>query len=443
MPRVIAIALLFTLLARAQDSGKQFKQGEFEIYNEVTRDINAANFPKAIGDLDTWKQKYPDSEYKNDREALYAHAYAGANQPSKSLDAAAPLLARELSSVFPGPAGQPTILRLLYSASWAIAHIPNPGPAELVAGEKAARELAAWEQPLAGVSAATWAEARADMREKATAALVYLAMLPGVQAMAKQPPDCAGADAVYREALSAYPDRSVLSYELGRAIACEAKANPEKAPYAIYEFQRAAAVDPTLGGVRSDPKQIQAYADKLYVDYHGGDEGLDELKQQARRMPLPPAGFSIKSTAEIADEKRAAVEAANPQLALWVKIKAALSQPDGQQYFDNELKGAEVPQLAGKLVEARPACRPRELLVAVVAPESQQSAVAEIQLKLDKALAGKPEPGAPFRWEAVPSAFTSEPFLLTMEAESGKLDGLKTTPCVATSAGRSASQRKR
>src|ERR1019366_6913338 len=34
-------------------------QGEYDIYNEVTKDMVAKNFTKMITDLDTWKQKYP------------------------------------------------------------------------------------------------------------------------------------------------------------------------------------------------------------------------------------------------------------------------------------------------------------------------------------------------------------------------------------------------
>ncbi len=60
--------------ARAQGQGAQAQggqtgappqkkvkdQGEFDIYNEVIKAIAANNFAKAVTDLDTWKQKYPE-----------------------------------------------------------------------------------------------------------------------------------------------------------------------------------------------------------------------------------------------------------------------------------------------------------------------------------------------------------------------------------------------
>jgi hypothetical protein len=436
MRRAIACVLFSIALAAAQDGGKQFRQGEFDSYSKVDKALNSNQFPEAVNAIDAWKQMYPDSEYKDEREALFAQAYAGLNEPAKALDAAMPLLARDLSSVFPGPSGQPVILRLLYSASWAITRIPNPSPEELSAAEKAARELLAWDRPLPGVAADKWAAARADMKDKASAALLYLAMLPGNQAIAKQPPDCAAAEAAYTKALASYPDKSVVSYELARALSCETKDAPDKAAQAIYEFERAAVVDATLGGARSDPRQVQGYADNVYVKFHGSDEGLAGLKQSAKLSPLPPTGFTIKSAADLAEEKRAALEAANPQLALWLRIKTALSQADGGEYFESGLKGAGVPQLQGRLLESRPACRPRELVVGVPLPDSSQALAPEITLKLTKPLSGKPETGQDVRWQGVPSAFNQHPFMLTMDAEPGNIEGLKVVPCGAAPVGR-------
>jgi hypothetical protein len=429
MHKLVVCLLASALMAAAQENGKQFQPKELDAYNTVVKALGSDHFADAITALDAWQQKYPDSAWKDERQALFVQSYAGVNQPAKALDAAVPLLSRDLKSVFSGTTGAPVILRVLYSAAWAIPRLPNPTADELAAAEKAAMELMGWDQPMPGVSDAKWAEARRDMKDKAGAALLYVAMLPGIRAMAKQPPDCATADASYTKALSSYPDKSILSYELGRALTCEAKGAPEKASSAIYEFVRAAQLDPTLGGVRSDPKQVQDYANNVYIKFHGSDEGLGQLRQLTARSPLPPPGFVIKSVAQIADEKRNAFDAANPQLALWMKIRTALLQPDGAQYFEMNLKGTAVPQLTGKLVEARPACRPRELMIAVPAPDSPDPTNAEIMLKLDKPLTGKPEAGQEIRWEGVPSAFTSNPFLLTMETESTKIENLKVTPC--------------
>jgi len=88
--------------------------------------------------------------------------------------------------------------------------------------------------------------------------------------------------------------------------------------------------------------------------------------------------------------------------------------------------------LNGALVDARPACRPKELLVALPMPDTSKPYRAEITVKLDKPLAGQPALDSEFQWQGVAAAFTREPFMLTVNAETAKLDGLKTTPCATT-----------
>ena len=433
--RSVCGLMFMAALASAQaNPEKKLKPGEYDPYNEVVKDVNTANFTKALADLDSWSQKFPDSDFQDERTAFYVQAYDGVNQPAKALDAATRLFSRDLNTVFPGPAGQATVIRLLYGVVWAISHEPNPSAEALGVGDKAAHQLMAYDRQIPGVSAADWQKVRADMNEKAAAALLYMAMQPGLQAMSRQPPDCAAAESAYTRALGAYPDKSVISYELGRALNCEAKDQPAKLSAAIYEFQRAAAIDPTLGDPKSDPKRVPTFADSSYVRVHGSDEGLDQLKQLVRQSPLPPADFRIRTATEIADEKRAEFEKSNPQLALWMKIKGALSDTDGEQYFVTQLKDSAVPQLRGRLIEATPACRPRELTVAVPLPDSQQTLRPEIRLKLDKPLTGKPELNQEFHWEGVPSAFSKDPFLLTMDTDVAKIEGLKTAPCGAATA---------
>ena len=429
MKTLYSIALMAAFCSLAAAAEKQLKPGESEVYREVANDLGAANFPKAMADLETWRMKYPDSDFKDERSALFVQTYAGTNQPAKVLDTAAELLSRDLNTVFTGEASQATIIRVLYNTVWAITQIANPSPVELATGDKAAHQLMDYDQPLPNVSAEKWAEVRTDMRDKAKSALLYIAMLPGIRAMAKQPPDCPAAELAYSKALADYPDKAALSYELGRALNCEAKTIPDKQSPAVYEFLRAATIDATLGDPRNDKKKIQTFAGNAYVRLHGSDEGLEQLKQQVKQSPLPPADFKITTATEIAEAAREKFEKDNPQLALWMKIKGALSDSNGEQYFEAQLKDAAVPQLTGMLVDAKPACRPRELLIAVPLPDAQQTPQAEITLKLDKALPGKPDLKTELRWEAVPSAFTRDPFMLTMDGEMGKVQGLKTTPC--------------
>ncbi len=405
---------------------KNYKDdGEFQVYTAVTKDFGAKDFAKALTDLDTWKQKYPQSDFAADREVFYVQSYMNTKQYGKLVDQATELMSKGLDQVFSDPKTAPgQILQILYNTTAAIPAVPNPTPAQLATGEKAARQLLTFDRRPEGVNDEAWTKLKADVQPPAKAALMYVALYPGNLAMTKQPKDCAAAEVAYSKALSDYPDSSMVSYNLATALSCL-----KKNAQAIYEFQRAAVIDPTLGGTK-DPKQIVAIADKAYIQVHGSNEGLDKLKLQVKESPAPPAGFEIKTATQIAEEKEAEFEKSNPQLALWMKIKGALADTNGAEYFESQLKNAAVPQLRGTLVGAKPSCRPKELLVAVPLPDAPQPLQAEITLKLDKPLTGKPEEGTEFHWTGVPSAFTPNPaFMLTMDVEAAKIEGLKSVSC--------------
>jgi tetratricopeptide (TPR) repeat protein len=414
-----AIAVL-VLCAFAAHAEKTYKPGEYDLYNEAIKDLGANNFSKAIADLDTWKAKIPESDYAGDRAVLFMKACMGAKQWARALDETAEVLPR-MNTLFSDPKDGPgQALQILFNAAVATPQVAAPTPAQTAAGEQAARQLMSFDRRPPGVTDENWTKLKSDVQAPAKAALLYLALLPGNQAMTKQPRDCAAAQVAYVKALEDYPDSAAVSYNLGTALSCLHK-NAE----AIYQFQRAAAIDPSLGGT-ADAAKTRSFADSAYTRVHGSDEGLEALKQQAKQTPTPPAGFTIRTASEIAADKEASFEQNNPQLALWMKIKGALVDTNGDQYFESQLKNSAVPQLKGTLVEGRPACRPKELLIAVGSQDT-----AEISLKLDKPLTGKPETGVELRWEGVPSAFTSSPFLLTMDTETAKVQGLKTTPCGA------------
>ena len=250
--------------------------------------------------------------------------------------------------------------------------------------------------------------------------------------MAKNPRDCETAQSVFTKALSDYPDNAFVAYQLGVALNCLARATPAKleeyAPRAIYSFVRASVIDPTLGGTQ-DGKKVTDYVTNAYSNYHGGDDGLDQLKQQVKAAPLPPAGFTIETATAVANRKQKEFSEKYPQLAMWLGIKGQLAGPEGEQYFASSMKDAKIPKLKGLIVDAKPACRSKELLVAVPEPDQKGTPQAVITLKLEAALTGKPETGTEIQFEGVPTAFSKDPFMLTMDIEKANIEGVKTSPC--------------
>jgi hypothetical protein len=438
--------------AQAAPEKKVKDQGEYDIYNQTLKDLT--NPAALLKDLDTWAQKYPDSDWKDDRQYYYITAYNGTNQSAKVLEVGSGLMARDLSKVYPDPkAGPGQVLSVLFQMAVNVQKLPTPTAEQMAAGEKAARQLqefvptffTAANKP-AGASDAAWTEGRTTMEKLGKDTLMFVATKPAADAMgrftaSKDVKECVTAESGYKKALEQYPESAFIAYQLGRALRCQQTASPEKVVQAIYEFARAAALDPTLGGTMV-PKDLNTYLENAYNQFHGSLDGLDQLKTMAKASPLPPADLKIETASAIATKKQAEFEQSNPQLSLWLKIKGALADTNGTEYFDKELKDSGVPPMKGTVLEGKPACRSKELLVAIPLPDQQGKPVAEITLKLDAALAGKPEAGATIQWTGVPKAFTKDPFMLTMEVEKAKLENLKTSPCGAAPTKKAGTKKK-
>ena len=426
-----AIFLLAAPGANAQPAQKQYRDtGEFTIYSQAVKNLGSNAFDKTLADIAEWTRKYPESDYNTERQMLLVHAYTGANQPGPAIDAAAPLL--DGTALAADPAGR---IRILYQVTAAVQRLPDPTPEQAATGSRGATLLAEMDQAPPGMPAADWEKARGELRSAAEAAQLYLALLPAAKAM-KTPPDCARAEVAAKAAVEKHPASVQASWFLGSALVCLGRSDPARLPAALYSLARAAALDPVRGKV--DPawreSTVTPYLDKVYTQYHGADQaGLAKLRQLAAENPFPPAGFAVKTAAQIERERIAEIEAKYPDYALWSRVKAALTAADGEKYFASELKDTAMPSLAGVLVVALPECRPTLLMVTIPVPEGVgvKPGNAEVAIRLAKPLAGSVEAGSEFRWSGVAREFASQPFLLTVESETPGLGGLKAKPCGA------------
>ena len=421
----------------AQPAEKKPKDAaEYDIANAVFTNILSAtpNWQKAITDLNTWVQKYPESDWKNERLLYYLQSYAQMTPPQKdkALEYAAQLLAMDLKTAIKD---QSDVLKVLYLTTATIAGIQNATAEQLATGDKAAKALleftptyfTAANKP-AAASDADWAKTRKQLDDLAKAAVLTVATYPGDQAAAKTPPDWMGAEQAYRKALQADPDNGTLAYRLGSAILRQK--NPATFAQGLYFVARAAAMDPAKGGIPDAAQRttIDNYLKTTYVGFHGGDDGLAELKQLALTAAFPPADFKIKTASDIATEKQKEFQEKYPELALWMGLKGMLAGPDGDKSFA-DMKDQQVKGLKGKVMGGVPECRSKEILVAVPEPDQKSTVTAEIALKLDKALTGKPIVGTEIKWDGQPTAFTKEPFMLTMSVDQADLHGMATDPC--------------
>jgi tetratricopeptide (TPR) repeat protein len=421
---LVAGLAVTAVAVRAQAQEKQEKkvkdQGEFDLYNNVVKETDPA---KKLQYLNQWVEKYPESDYYEEQLRFYGDL----NQPAKVMELAPKVLAKN-----------PKSFTALYLITDSVRKLPNPNDDQLALGRKSAQTLIDNLDALkpANVSDDAWKQNRPVIENLAKDRILWITMKPGTDAVAKK--DYPAAEQAFTKMIQQNPDNAEMTYQLGSALISQR--DPNKFPQAIYEIARAVAMDPAKGGLPAQTRtQVDTYLNKIYTQYHGADdEGLKQLKALALSSgPLPPAGFKIETSSEISARNEIEFREKNPQLAVWMAIKGKLADTGGEQYFESDVKGADVPKLKGTLVDAKPACRSKELTIAL-----SDATHAEVTLKLDAALTGKPKTGAEMQFKGVPSSFTKDPFMLTMDAEKAGLEGVETEPCAAAPASRRAGTRR-
>lgn len=419
---VIAIAIssaLFLAWGDAQQQQPQTQQqqpgwkdrAEYDLYVSITKETDPK---KALGLLNTWKEKYPNSDLKQERLGLYLSTYQKLGDAKNMMQTAKELLA-----------ANPKDSRGLYAATSLTPFLNVTAPDALEFGEKAARgflaslnELFAPDKKPANVTEEAWKKERAAYESLGHRTLGWIAMVRK---------NHLEAEAELTADLKLNSNDAEAAYWLGSVLIAEKK--PERVSDALFYIARAACYTGPGAVVEQNRKAIEAYLNKTYTSYHGQDPaGLQQLCSLAKTQVFPPPDFRILSQAEIAAHKEEVLARENPQLAFWLKLKDALTAPNGEQYFEGGMKGAlvppeGVPPLKGKLIRQEPARNPKELVLALSDPNTP-----EVILKVDPPMTGRAEPGTDLEFRGVPTAFTKEPFLVTFEAEKKSISGWPAPP---------------
>src|SRR3984885_8055356 len=164
--RSVAALSGFLLAAAGLAQQPQVKdQGEYDLYNSVLQSQNDPN--KQLQLLSTWKEKYPDSDFKVVRADLFAKDYLALNQPAQAVKEA-----QEALSINPKDAT--ALVDILRAAPYV-----QPATADVQkAGEDAANTVINnWDgcKP-AGGSDADWSKAKGELEPLAKYTLGWVKM---------------------------------------------------------------------------------------------------------------------------------------------------------------------------------------------------------------------------------------------------------------------------
>jgi hypothetical protein len=398
--RLLAGILVFSLgvmgaLGQEAKKQKQVKdQAEFDLLQLINKEPAG---PKKIELLDQWKQKYPESEFKEDRAMVYVQTYQGTGNAAKMWDACEELLAIN-------PKSAPALFFLMsLSTSLNDASKYDKGEGYTKRFIELLPELYAGKE----------GDAQA-MKEKKGQEVTARKTL-GQIAMAKK--DYPKAEALYTDYLKWEPNSGNVSYALGNAILLQ-KDKSKQIP-ALWHLARAAYYTGEDALPDASKKQLQAFFEKTYVNYHGSKDEMQDVIDAALKNPFPAPDWTILSQAQILAKKMEKIKEENPQLYLWLQIKEGLSGPGGAEYWTTQLKGAGMPKFKGKVVSSNPPAKPKEIVIGISNPD-----LSEVKLVLEQPV-GKVEPGTEIEFEgAVPSEFTPDPFMVTADIENAKVTGL-------------------
>jgi tetratricopeptide (TPR) repeat protein len=394
---------------------KQYKdKGEYDLYSAVTKETDNT---KKLGLLNSWKEKYPESDFKLERLQYFLNTYQGLGQPAKMIDTA-----KEILTVAPDD------IQALYWITFLSPSMAINTDDALATASKAAQGLLNASKP-AATPDADWKTAKANFNAIAYKCLGWVATVKKNNAEAEDN---------FKKSLAENPNAGDVSYLLGQAVLARsiAEKKPEMQSIALYHFARAAAFDGQGAMTAQGRQQVDTYLTKVYKTLHGDDSGLADLKTQAKASVMPPADFHIKTAAESASEKDEELKKTNPELALWLSIKGQLLGQDGQTYFDGSMKGTGLPKLKGWLVGAKPAdLKAKDLLVSMEGKDQP----ADVTLRLVGSdgttaapLTGKVQVGYEITFEgAAPTEFTKEPLMVIMAIEKSKITDLKEDKVVA------------
>ncbi len=384
---VVVCALLIATSA-AMPSPQETKekqpkdQAEYELINKAFKETNPQTKLQLLSE---WQEKYPESDYKDDRLRLFMRTHQAAGDKDKTL-----ATAKDVLEQHPGD----------FEANFTIAGmIPTLGktdPATLKDGAEAAEALLKGKPST--LTDEQWNQVKNQVLLTAHQTLGWIHM---------QKKENVPAEKEFKEVLALNPNLAQVSYWLGNVVL--AQGDPDKNELALFSFARASSYTGEGSLNEQGRKQVDEYFTKVYKKYAGDntDAEIAQLKEQAKTQALPPATLKIKPKDLREFEADQAARKASPLLYVFLDLKDQLVGAQGDQIW-SDLHGKLTPKMQLYVVgsdSARPS---------VISLSSKQGGPAEVVLNLENRLRAAPGNGSKVTFEGVASDLSKSPFKLTL-----------------------------
>jgi tetratricopeptide (TPR) repeat protein len=349
-------SLLFLTQALAQTGQTQ---PQLKYTNEEYNDLNAAlrekDLQRQVELFEQFSQKHPKSELLPTAFQAYLLAYQKLNNPTKVVETADRLLAIDPEN----------FIALASRAYYFPATITNTDPdlaSKLEKAERAARK------GLEVVPKQTKPPGQTDEQFAEQMRLVRALFHSTIGLVALQRKDYAAGKTEFEAAIQNTPKDPWAFYRLAL---CHVNLEPANQPLAIWNLARAISLKIPIEG------QLRDYARKLYIRYHGSDEGFTEVLALAAGSVTPPADWKIVSYEEINAERakltlpaifndlKAGGEAAN---RMWALVKGMEIELQGLVLSNTQNEGKETRTMGLAVGQEAAAAEMANVQLGVVSP---------------------------------------------------------------------------
>jgi hypothetical protein len=399
-----------------QPKQKNYKdRGEYELYSNI---VKTSNPQERLQLLNTWQDKYPQSDFAEDRLEYFVATLAQLAQTDPSqrqplIDKCEALLKMDPNN---------------FTANYYVAlygpqmgNSPSPDLVNEVQASannllKQADTVFAPDKKKPNMSDQQWTQAKNAVLAIAHNALAWADI---------QNKNTAGAENEYQQSLTANPDQGTIS-----ALYAKLLYDDKKFPEALFEYARAAQyAGPGPALPDATRTQLMNFFNKAYSDYHGSSQGADQVLAQAKTNALPPTGFTIVSAAQLANQEAEQLNQriqSDPAFKIWYAIKQSLQQ-QGDSFFNSNLKDAEVPggaegvnDFTGTVISVSPT----QVVLGVENP-TVPDATLVFSSPLSQEALDSIKVGNKIQFSGVVDSYTPNPYMLTFKDPT--IPGVKTT----------------
>ena len=369
-------------------------------YNAYVGAVQQTDPAAKISGLEAFLTQYPNSVMKEDGLELLMIAYQQTNNPAKMAETAQKLLAVN-------PCNIRALALIAYSKQTMATAGQNPAQNFADAGQ-------AGEKGLQCLQTATKPEATsaADWEKLKTQTTGIFNAAAGVAAF--QAKDYAKAEKYLRAGVQGDPGNLLEVYDL--ALADLQPGPAENDVEGFYYIARAANL---AQGVGKD--QIAKFGKSRYKNYHGSEEGWNELMAQAATTPLPPAGFTVTKYVPPTPAQQAAdlvktKKVEEMSFAEWELVLSEGSPEDAEKVW-SVLKGKPLQMLA-HVISIEPTEKPTDPthLMLAGSQDDIDAKRADIDLTMTAAIPKRemPKEDSDFQFQGTPVSYVPKPFIMTM-----------------------------